>query len=508
MPVSTHTQISPILDQVLQEAPKTVLDVGCGLGVYGGLCRIYLEGDNLYDKKNRTWNRKENWATKIDCIEGFEKYITDFHRVVYNNIFIGNASAVLTNLPDKGYDLVLALDIVEHLEKLEGVQFIKELQRVGKTVILATPSQFVEQTVPENPFENHRSVWDKDELVSLGFIIFHESQSLIGIWRSRDREKMNDSGYSDIVVRLYQDGDEYLIAKLFREVFGREMSLDEWDWKYKSAGDQKIYSSVAVSKTHGIVAHYGCMARRMTYQGKEVYGLAIGDVMVHPKFRGTKLFKKVTMLSPEESGKEGISIGYGFPNERAMRLPEKLGLYEKVEDVFESTKDVGIVTNWARFFYKLFPLRYDDKRINYLWQTVKPELQLALVRDADYLTWRYKNHPFFVYELWGLKKRWGSELLGLAVLRREDTKMFIIDFLCTMDMLDVLFLKVENYAHAVGSKTIVLWHPEYLKNRLEGLGYVAAPSITCIPRSTHKAFLPKDKLKGIFFYTMGDTDFL
>jgi hypothetical protein len=374
-------------------------------------------------------------------------------------------------------------------------------------VVLATPSEFIEQTVPENPLENHRSIWSKEEFLSSSFTILKDTPSLIGLYRSFDT-KINGSQFKDVIVRLYQNGDEYLIAKLFKEVFGREMSLDEWKWKYKSSGNQRIYSSVAVSETHGIVAHYGCMARRMIYQGKEVFGLAIGDVMVHPQFRGTKLFKKVTMLAPEESGKDGISIGYGFPNERAMLLPEKLGLYEKVEDVFEATKKVKFANNLNRFIYKFFPLSFDDNRINILWESVKAELKLALIRDREYLTWRYQRHPFFKYELWGLKKRWGNKLHGIAVLRKEDERMLIIDFISRLDTMQILFQKMENYAFIVGSETIIVWTPEYLRQKLEKIGFLVRPSVTCIPRSTHKAYLPKEYLKGIFFYTMGDTDFL
>lgn len=33
---------------------------------------------------------------------------------------------------------------------------------------------------------------------------------------------------NEIITRLYQPGDEYGIVKLFRDIFGREMTLDEW----------------------------------------------------------------------------------------------------------------------------------------------------------------------------------------------------------------------------------------------------------------------------------------
>jgi SAM-dependent methyltransferase len=309
-------------------------------------------------------------------------------------------------------------------------------------------------------------------------------------------------------IRPYKKGDEEGIVKLFKEIFGREMPVDEWRWKYAGSGNNKVYSSVAVTGLGDIVAHYGGMPHRMIYKGNDIYGLAIGDVMVHPKFRGSKLFKQVAAIVPEEGVKDGFVLGYGFPNERAMLLPEKLGLYEKVEDVLEANKEVRFNNELTRFIYKLFPLPYDDLRIDKLWEKCKARMSLAVTRDRDYLMWRYQQHPLFRYELWGLKKRWGHKLEGLAVLRREAERMLVIDFLCLPEMMEILFRKIENHSFVSGSKTVALWFPGYLQNILRDLGFSIKPSCTVIPRTTHERTLTKDEMAGSFFYTMGDTDFL
>ncbi len=313
---------------------------------------------------------------------------------------------------------------------------------------------------------------------------------------------------TDIRVRLYKPGDEIGIITLFEEIFGREMSLREWAWKYTRDGSRKVYSSVAISDSDKIVAHYGGMVHRMIYYGKEIKGLAIGDVMVHPKFRGVSLFKKIAAMVPEEAVKDGIVLGYGFPNERAMRLPEKLGLYEKVEDIFEANREANFTNNIARFIHKFFPMAYDDSRIDALWESVKGEIKLGIVRDREYLVWRYREHPFYKYELWGLKKRSGNKLTGLAVLRRDGERILIIDFVCSVDMIKILLQKIENYSYTSGMKTLTLWFPQYLKNKISETGFNINPAGTCIPRTTHEKTLTKEDVAGKFFYTMGDTDFL
>jgi GNAT superfamily N-acetyltransferase len=311
-----------------------------------------------------------------------------------------------------------------------------------------------------------------------------------------------------LTIRLYKKGDEHLITSLFRDIFGREMSLEEWRWKYFGEDNEKVYSSIAVSGTGELVAHYGGMVHRMVFNHREIRGLSIGDVMVHPNFRGTKLFKKVALIVPEEAVQDGIVLGYGFPNQRAMLLPEKLGLYEKVEDVWEAYKETLFNNSLIRYIYKLFPLGYDEPRIDILWKSAAKGFGLSVIRDRNYLDWRYRRHPFFKYEMWGFKSRFSNRLLGMVVLRRDNDKMLIIDFICEENMLKPLFQKTENYAVTCGFKNISLWLPEYLSKKMEEIGFSIRLTGTCIPRTTHEKTLKKDEIKGRFFYTMGDTDFM
>lgn len=316
---------------------------------------------------------------------------------------------------------------------------------------------------------------------------------------------LSEAGLS---VRMYRDGDEHGIVRLFGKVFERQMTLREWRWKYLEGEKGRVYSSLAVDDgTGAVAAHYGGVLHRMVFRGEEIYGLAIGDVMVHPEFRGLRLFKRVASLLPGISAEEGIRMGYGFPNDRAMILPEKLGLYERIEELRESVKEAELHAGPVRYLYKLFPLDYSDERIDALWEASGRDLTLSVIRDRRYLSWRYRDHPLFSYELWGLKHRVGSRLKGLAVLRRDGDEVMIMDFVCGRKDLGPLFQKLENSACASGGKSLKLWIPPFLERELERLGFSVRKSSICIPRTTHEKFLQKQEIGGNFFYTMGDTDF-
>lgn len=185
MPFSYSNQLSTIVGFAEQQNPESVLDVGVGMGQYGFLLRTNLENINLFeingsDARQRS---KDQWKITIDGIEGYAGYLTAVHDYSYTNLLIGNALELLPTLGDKTYDLVLAIDILEHFEKEQGIVFLKECQRVSRgSVLVSTPKDFVAQEVLANPLENHRSHWTGEDFRLCGFDSFlPNALSLIAI---------------------------------------------------------------------------------------------------------------------------------------------------------------------------------------------------------------------------------------------------------------------------------------------------------------------------------------
>jgi SAM-dependent methyltransferase len=73
----------------------------------------------------------------------------------------------LAEFADQEFDLVTALDFIEHLERDEGLEFIAEAQRVGKLVVLFTPVGPFPQKFSDPDqwgmdggfWQTHRSAW-------------------------------------------------------------------------------------------------------------------------------------------------------------------------------------------------------------------------------------------------------------------------------------------------------------------------------------------------------------
>lgn len=189
MPFSQTSQLSPIIEWTEALSPHSVLDVGAGMGQYGFLLRTRLENLNLFHiEGDQGWLRpREEWQVRIDGIEGFAGYITPVHEWSYDEILVGEALALLDGMESDRYELVIAIDILEHLDKKPGLRLLEEMRRVAaQAALVSTPKEFHEQDVPANPYENHRSLWTREELAVSGFDeVLPNEESWIAAWRAR-----------------------------------------------------------------------------------------------------------------------------------------------------------------------------------------------------------------------------------------------------------------------------------------------------------------------------------
>lgn len=186
MPFSNTEQLSPLMAEIVHFNPRSILDIGCGLGVYGVLCRIHLD---LYS--DTEFYKKLEGSTPcnvlIDGIEGCETYIPFIPAWAYNRIYTDDALTVVPNLPDNHYDLVLLLAVIEHLTYEQGIQLLKELRRISKAIILSVPKHWQAQEITGYPLETHRSHWTKQALVDAGFTRFlPHSEAWLAIYGIQD----------------------------------------------------------------------------------------------------------------------------------------------------------------------------------------------------------------------------------------------------------------------------------------------------------------------------------
>ena len=110
--------------------PQSLLDVGCGFGVYGFLCRHYFDA---------TFGRfqPKDFQIQIDGIEIYEPYISDLQHLIYTTLYIGDAFEILDDLGN--YDEIICIGVLEHFPKEKGYQLLEKFFQHTNVVVIATP---------------------------------------------------------------------------------------------------------------------------------------------------------------------------------------------------------------------------------------------------------------------------------------------------------------------------------------------------------------------------------
>lgn len=158
MPESQQSALgtSMIVDRILKNPNRTVLDVGCGEGKWGKL---------LKGKVNR-----------LEGIEAWEPYLKKFNLSPwYDQIHVID----MRNFNfDKKYHVAILGDVLEHVDRESGLQFLIKLKANVDVIYLTIPiTVCIQEGDPwGNPFENHRYHWsDKEIRYELGFTLLNVS---------------------------------------------------------------------------------------------------------------------------------------------------------------------------------------------------------------------------------------------------------------------------------------------------------------------------------------------
>ena len=182
MPVGSFSLTYHYCNELQRHRPKSVLDLGIGYGLQGGLVRQYLD------------NGVRPWKTQLMGVEGFEGYrnpqwgvydhiyicdIKDFVNNTYE-LFVNRIPCGSTFLyADTRPEFIILSDVLEHFDRDEGSDLIKKLMAIlpkGGVLMIGTPGVWCEQdAVHGNEYERHKSLWKWNEFPP-GFEVLKNGQ--------------------------------------------------------------------------------------------------------------------------------------------------------------------------------------------------------------------------------------------------------------------------------------------------------------------------------------------
>ncbi|MCX8031516.1 MAG: GNAT family N-acetyltransferase [Thermodesulfovibrionales bacterium] len=313
----------------------------------------------------------------------------------------------------------------------------------------------------------------------------------------------------NVEIREAKDTEESQIRKLFFECFNKELSYDEWLWKYKKSPWKS--ASIVALDGENIVAHYGAIKTMFYYKGKTFTVYQPCDVMTHPKYRAKFFSHKGLMVKTAEyffSNYE-MDFAYGFPSERHALLGTKKLNYTPYRHVSVLSKDHKKCNYSRNILYKVSQSWEDIKisEIAKLWDNIKEEQKLTILKKSDYLLWRYKEHPTKQYLPLVVRSRFTKALKALCIYRINDNQLLVSDCLCKEELFLVLLRILESILLEKKLSSLSIWlnpseetYYKLLKN-----GYNENKGVPLLFKILNQRLSPEFLFEN-YRYTMGDYD--
>ena len=163
MPIGCCSLVPAIATQFVLRRPRSVLDLGIGMGFYGAVVRQWLDGG------------VQPWRTRLVGVEGFAAYRNPCWEL-YDEVVESTIEQFVETNADP-WDAILVLDVLEHFEHAQGEAILSVLRSrlsPGGRLFVGTPAVWMEQGAANgNELERHRSLWTTDELRTIGFKLLH-----------------------------------------------------------------------------------------------------------------------------------------------------------------------------------------------------------------------------------------------------------------------------------------------------------------------------------------------
>lgn len=281
-----------------------------------------------------------------------------------------------------------------------------------------------------------------------------------------------------IEVRPYAQGDETAICGLFETVFGRTMSVDYWRWRYAAAPAGGPLTELCWDGDR-LAGHYGACAAFLSIDGvKRRAGLSM-TTMVHPDYRGMRLFETSAERLYARMEADGDSMIYGFPNTVSHRtFNTRLG--------WRTTCEVPTL-GWTAGGRpapavpgQVTPVEQFDARFDAFWDSVKGEARIWGWRDAAWLRWRFTDNPDHAYRAAAWVE--AGQVGGYVVIKDYgDDALDIVDLVAFQrPAYEGLTAWALDHAASAGRSKAAIWMRlnEDARHFLEGLGFKATAPVT------------------------------
>jgi len=336
-----------------------------------------------------------------------------------------------------------------------------------------------------------------------------------------------------LIIRKYDPAkDEQKVLELWQAAFDNQMSSSLWRWKYIE-NPYKIAIMLCENSKGMPVVFYGGIPFAAKCREIDIRMIHLCDIMSHPKYRGSGLFIHTANAYFDTFGSmDDVCIMYGFPGKFHFDIGAKYLKYSHLGNGAAFFRaDIRKVKSSKNPISGIIELcdasaQCSEKMthcFDKIWKNVSTDYPLSVIRDGDYIKWRYLSHPQKTYEVWRYRSSLHEEWQAFVVLqiipikdkiksKTEAEKAVIVDMLIP-DSENILCNFIGNIASMLikrGISVIETWIPDghFLSLLLLKYGFQRdkepigiIPTIRLFDDTLDMSWSCQN-----FYYTMGDGD--
>ena len=347
------------------------------------------------------------------------------------------------------------------------------------------------------------------------------------------------------------DEEQPQLLEAISEIYEETEAHDEngsspvsWNWQYKHLPSKDSYIYIAKLEKK-IIGYYHIPAYEVEIENS-IYKIGqIQSVAVLKKYRGENIFQGLAQYANEDINQH-LDLIYTFPNDKSIHTFTKYNNFSLVAPLPVYILPINInklisskfkILGKLRIFWGMFEFLFTllakkelsrDETIEQC-KRFTPELEkficefhnknsINLLRNQDYLNWRYINSPKGKYEIFTLRKN--SILKSAVVVKKENlfsvSGLIVMDFVFDhpKDLQKLLSNLSKNMFFNEKDVPSFIFISAISKglNKLKYSGFIPVPQVfiprklNLLARWTRKEITNELEKPGSWFVSMGDWD--
>jgi predicted N-acetyltransferase YhbS len=284
-------------------------------------------------------------------------------------------------------------------------------------------------------------------------------------------------------IRSYQPGDEKAILELFHLAFGKEMSVEYWNWRFANNPFSNEFFIDLMWDGDKLVGHYAVSPIDTMINGETEKTALSMTTMTHPEYGGRGIFSQLAESLYGKLSENNYKMVWGFPNNNShygfnknlswndIALQGMMSLNTKSLSRIINTEAKGKFINKGE--------EIENSLISQLNSSAK---YVKINKTKEYLQWRYFDNPTADYKMMISDDHRGIIIYKVIPSFSDSTKFEIdimdIAFDNEMSVLVNLLSSVYNSEQEI--LQFNLWDSLFSANQiiLEKIGFRICPPVT------------------------------